>query len=123
MYVKTEIDKWVRFHKDWFSFKKPKLVVFYEELKSDLRSCLQQFCQFLKTKDKCTPERIDCVVNNSTGNFYRKKVKENVSPYTEQMLEYVREKVEEVYKRLELCVRSGSCVRHFTVWPIGLIDV
>ena len=103
-----------------FSFKKPKLILFYEELKKDLHSCLKQLCQFLKTEDKCTRERLNCVVRNSQGTFHREKGKESVSPYSEQMLHYVKEKVKEVYELLELCVKSGSCVRHFTVWPIGL---
>ena len=87
LYVHNETDKWAEFHKDWFSFKKPKLILFYQELKSDLRSCLRQICQFLKTEEKCTPERIDCVLNNSQGNFHRKKSNLQVSPYTEDMLE------------------------------------
>ena len=121
-YLNVEIPKWLEFYNDWLSFTGPKLLLFYEEMKSDLKSSLRQLCEFLNVTQVCSEERIECVVENSAGNFKRAgSVVDNTAYFTrEQMIRLETDK-DLLYSKLTDCVRDNMCVRYVGVWPIGIV--
>jgi len=75
----------------------------------DLHNSLQQLCSFLGVRDICTKQRIECVVNNSEGNFKRKKPKNERSPYPKKILKLIQHSILEVFRLINNCINSGMC--------------
>ena len=64
----------------WLSFSGPLHIIRYENLKTNLRQEVEKMVRFLGVN--ASDEILDCVVENSEGNFHRKPSVLGVNPYT-----------------------------------------
>ena len=109
-YLKKEIPHWLNWHKDWLHFKGKKLILFYEDMLLDLHKSLKMLCEYLNVKKVCTEERIQCVIENSKGNFKRKKHVQEGNYYTNANKKQIEDYKKTVYKLLGDCIDRGECI-------------
>ncbi|KAI0209565.1 hypothetical protein LSAT2_005719 [Lamellibrachia satsuma] len=68
-FVKGYLPRWRTFNLLWLlDFKGPMHVIFYEDLKEDMRRELTKIAEFLRVQ----PKFMECALQNSQGNFLRK---------------------------------------------------
>ncbi|GAU99082.1 hypothetical protein RvY_10127-1 [Ramazzottius varieornatus] len=63
------------------------MVVFYENLQSDLQHELRRVADFLDVF--VTEQRLECTVRHSAGNFNRKKISDNTQFYTSTQMKLI----------------------------------
>merc|ERR1712150_28729 len=61
---------WRKWVSSWIHCKKPKLIIFYEDLLRDLASQLKKICDFLGVAKICV-NRLNCTLKHSEGRFHR----------------------------------------------------
>ena len=98
-FLKRRTDKWITFHVDWLKqFKKPLLVIRYENLKSDLLKEVGRICRFLGFE--FTKRQRECVLNHAEGNFHRKHQKKDRVISKKQDL-YLKKATQQVEKEIQ----------------------
>ena len=68
-FVYCHISYWPKFHETWMTFRKPMMLLRYEDLKSDLKGQLRRLVHFLKVP--LAPDAIERTAANSEGQFHR----------------------------------------------------
>ena len=95
--VSKDIKRYLEFHEHWLrkGSQIKILVVFYEDLKSDLGNQLRRMAKFLNIK--VTDEIISCVLQNSEGKYHRKNTESKSDPYYEALNNDTRKELRTVY--------------------------
>lgn len=83
-FVKRNTEGWYNFHTDWLKFQKDMLIVFYSDLKTNLRDQVQRIAEFLNVT--MSPEILACSLKNSRGLFKRESYVLPFEPYNEEMV-------------------------------------
>ena len=68
---------WKVFYNKWLQFKRPLLILLYDEMKSDLPSQLQRMCKFLT--GSCSQSLTSCILHQRDGVDPRYHQKHNYS--------------------------------------------
>ena len=66
-FVKRWSARWRHFHQEWIDFKGPVHISCFEKMKTDLKSEVRQWLQFLEMPEN----RLDCIDSDPVGQFYR----------------------------------------------------
>ena len=66
-FVKHWSARWRHFHQEWIDFKGPVHISCFEKMKTDLKSEVSHWLDFLKMPD----DRLDCIDSDPVGQFYR----------------------------------------------------
>ncbi|BFZ18265.1 hypothetical protein BsWGS_21304 [Bradybaena similaris] len=77
---------WYSFHKDWLSYKKPVLVVRYEDVLSNPETQVKRIAEFLQVP--ITSRGFDCGMNTSK-RFIRNKSRPPLQLYSKRMATYL----------------------------------
>ena len=71
-FVQEQIIKWRDTNLDWFfNFTKPTMILFYDQLISDLESNLRRLLKFLEVN--VTESQLQCAIQRKEGIYKRKK--------------------------------------------------
>lgn len=88
--------KWKDTNLDWlFNFTNPTLVIFYDQLVSDLETNLRQLLKFLEVN--ITEPQLQCALERREGIYRRKKRMINLDPFTKDMKLKLQATKREVY--------------------------
>ena len=83
-FVYCHISLWSSFYETWMTFRKPMMLLRYEDLKSDLKGQLRRLVHFLKVPVE--PDAIERTVANSEGLFHRSSSgQETIRLYSNKM--------------------------------------
>ena len=63
--IKNYLERWRQFHKGWLKFKRPLLILIYDEMKLNLPSQLQRMCKFLT--GSCSQSLTSCILHHRDG--------------------------------------------------------
>ena len=92
-FVKKMSSKWLVFNRNWLSYKRPLHVVFYDDVKTDMKTELTAMLHFLGYPTKY----LHCALNNADGNFHRKKPKTTEELYDKTLREMIDPVKKEIY--------------------------
>ncbi|EEB20243.1 conserved hypothetical protein [Pediculus humanus corporis] len=96
-FVQEQIIKWRDTNLDWFfNFTKPTMILFYDQLISDLESNLRRLLKFLEVN--VTESQLQCAIQRKEGIYKRKKKMIHLDPFTKDMKTKIEATKLEVYK-------------------------
>lgn len=88
--------KWRDTNLDWtYNFTNPTLVLFYDQLITDLERNLRLLLKFIEVN--VTESQLQCALERREGIYRRKKRMINVDPFTPQMKARIETTKREVY--------------------------
>ena len=99
--IRNYLERWRQFHNEWLKFKRPILILIYDELKLNLPSQLQRMCKFLT--GSCSQSLTSCILHQRDGVDPRYHQKHNYSQIfsseNQQLaMEYQSEVIEQLRK-------------------------
>ena len=106
-FVKGYLPRWRTFNLLWLrDFKGPMHVIFYEDLKEDMRRELKKIAEFLRVQ----PMFMECALQNSQGNFLRKNKTDYRQVYDKELTKLAEQSSLEVYNAA--LSEHGFCCLH-----------
>ena len=110
-YLRLNKEWWYWWHSKVLEMNARKLVVYYEDMKDNLRDVLTQFCQFLDVPAACTEDRMRCVEHNAEGNFHRRSNRTGEADlFTDSDREEIEKHKKQLVREIGLCVDKNECL-------------